>query len=235
MKTSPLQKPRSAYACGTETHDRIINAAIEVFGERGFDASSTREIARRAGVASPLLGYYFENKEGLYRACAATIHARSRDFFDSLFESIEHALASNVSPKKLLALFDALVRLSLDFLLADEEALRLRLFVAQEHAGNGLAGIPDETLLQYRMVQMRLFTRLVAALCSVDEDHPEMRIRSLTLQGQINIFYTFRLPALNMLTLEQFNCDALKQIGDIVIANMHTLISAWKKQQKVKR
>lgn len=37
------------YARGDETRQRIIEAAIELFGERGFAGASTREIAAMAG------------------------------------------------------------------------------------------------------------------------------------------------------------------------------------------
>jgi TetR/AcrR family transcriptional regulator len=48
--------------------ERILDAAEELFSARGFGATSTRLIARHAGVNIALLYYYFESKEGLYRA-----------------------------------------------------------------------------------------------------------------------------------------------------------------------
>ena len=52
------------YARGEETRARIISAALKLFGQRGFDGSSTRDIATAAGVNAPALQYYFDNKEG---------------------------------------------------------------------------------------------------------------------------------------------------------------------------
>lgn len=66
------------YARGDETRQRIIEAAIELFGERGFAGASTREIAAMAGVNAPALQYYFENKEGVYRACVEAIAENGR-------------------------------------------------------------------------------------------------------------------------------------------------------------
>ncbi len=57
----------------TKRAQRIIEAAIELFGEHGFERASTRDIAARAGVNAPALQYYFENKEGVYRACAEAL------------------------------------------------------------------------------------------------------------------------------------------------------------------
>ena len=45
--------------------DEILEAAREVFAERGYQKASMREIARRAGITQAALYYHFENKEDL--------------------------------------------------------------------------------------------------------------------------------------------------------------------------
>ncbi|MDR9875315.1 CerR family C-terminal domain-containing protein [Pseudomonas allii] len=57
------------YQRGEETRARIIEAAVEVFGARGYDGASTRDIATAAGVNAPAIQYYFDGKEGVYLAC----------------------------------------------------------------------------------------------------------------------------------------------------------------------
>jgi AcrR family transcriptional regulator len=46
----------------------ILEASIEVFGEKGYHEASLAEIARRAGVAQGLINYYFGGKEQLVGA-----------------------------------------------------------------------------------------------------------------------------------------------------------------------
>jgi AcrR family transcriptional regulator len=48
-----------------ETRARIVDAAAELFAERGFDAVSVVEIARRAGVVEKTVFNHFPVKEGL--------------------------------------------------------------------------------------------------------------------------------------------------------------------------
>ncbi|SFF81625.1 DNA-binding transcriptional regulator, AcrR family [Blastococcus tunisiensis] len=48
-----------------ETRARIVDAAAELFAERGFDAVSVLEIARRAGVVEKTVFNHFPVKEGL--------------------------------------------------------------------------------------------------------------------------------------------------------------------------
>ena len=46
----------------------IARVAAKLFAERGYDATSIREIVEAAGVAKPTLYYYFRSKEGLAQA-----------------------------------------------------------------------------------------------------------------------------------------------------------------------
>lgn len=46
----------------------IIDAALDVFTERGYAATRLEEIARRAGVSKGTLYLYFPNKEELFKA-----------------------------------------------------------------------------------------------------------------------------------------------------------------------
>ncbi len=49
-----------------EKQDRILNAAMVVFGNNGYKQSSTDEIVEKAQISKGLLFHYFENKLGVY-------------------------------------------------------------------------------------------------------------------------------------------------------------------------
>lgn len=53
-----------------DTRELIIEAALAVFTEKGFDGAKTREIAARAKVNHGLIPYYFKTKEKLWQAAA---------------------------------------------------------------------------------------------------------------------------------------------------------------------
>ena len=44
---------------------RIINAAINIFSEKGFESTRTREIAERAGIAEGTIFRYFPTKDAI--------------------------------------------------------------------------------------------------------------------------------------------------------------------------
>ena len=60
---------------------QILDAATEVFGERGLQGATIRDLGRAAGVNSALLYYYFEDKESLFAECVDRV---LREFFRSL-------------------------------------------------------------------------------------------------------------------------------------------------------
>jgi AcrR family transcriptional regulator len=48
-----------------ETRERIFNAALTLFHERGFETATMREIATKAGVATGAAYYYFASKDAI--------------------------------------------------------------------------------------------------------------------------------------------------------------------------
>ncbi|MEU0094471.1 helix-turn-helix domain-containing protein [Kribbella sp. NPDC006257] len=63
---------RKADPGGTDAaRTRILDAAEQLFAEDGFDATPTKRVADRAGVAKGLLFYYFPKKLDLLRALFA--------------------------------------------------------------------------------------------------------------------------------------------------------------------
>src|SRR5436309_13301933 len=51
-----------------ETRERILQAALEMFHDRGFDSTTMREIAAQAEVATGAAYYYFDSKDAIVLA-----------------------------------------------------------------------------------------------------------------------------------------------------------------------
>jgi len=52
----------------TDKKEHIINKAIELFAEKGFEGTSIRDLAARAEVNVAMVNYYFGSKEKLFEA-----------------------------------------------------------------------------------------------------------------------------------------------------------------------
>lgn len=63
-----------------DTKEKILRAAMELFATKGFEAVGIREIARKAGVNSSLISYYFGGKANLYREVLFLQYHELRDF-----------------------------------------------------------------------------------------------------------------------------------------------------------
>src|SRR5437867_7995899 len=73
----------------------ILKAAVREFAQEGVAGARTDAIARAAGVNKALLYYYFEGKEGLYRAVLDQV-------FGGVRAAIHTALSQKLSPREKL-------------------------------------------------------------------------------------------------------------------------------------
>ena len=57
----------------------LLMAGIALFAEKGYASTAVREIVALAGVTKPVLYYYFQNKEGLFRAILDAAAERQKE------------------------------------------------------------------------------------------------------------------------------------------------------------
>ena len=111
-----------ATAKAEETRERILDAALRLFRERGFDEATMRDIAAAAGVATGAAYYYFRSKEELVMAFYVRTAdeardiiperiARARDLRKRLRAVIDVKLEQFAEHRRLMV---ALVRIGID-------------------------------------------------------------------------------------------------------------------------
>ena len=105
-----------------ETRERIVDAALTLFREKGFDETTMRDIAADAGVATGAAYYYFRSKEDLVMAFYARTAeeartllpptlARSKDLRKRLRAVIDMKFAQFEEHRRLLV---GIVRIGID-------------------------------------------------------------------------------------------------------------------------
>lgn len=74
-----VRKTSRTRAVRADIRERLLDAALLEFGAKGFDAASTRAIARRIGAHQPQINYHFESKEALWTAAVDHLFAELAD------------------------------------------------------------------------------------------------------------------------------------------------------------
>ncbi|MBU6299332.1 MAG: CerR family C-terminal domain-containing protein, partial [Alphaproteobacteria bacterium] len=203
------RRPRKCgYACGDETRMKIILAALEVFGARGFDGASTRMVAKKARVNLPALQYYFNGKEGVYLACADYIAGKVEERLLPAVEGIMHTLGGEEPSRQwlldtLLGFLDEFT----DLFVGDRELDRWILFICREQAQPSKA---CDIIFQRVMSRVaRTCTLLVSRLLDLPDGDPRATVRALGLLGQILFFRLAREAPLRVLRWKDFEAKHL--------------------------
>ena len=80
--------PRVTAAHEQEVRDRIVNAAVRVFSDKGFHSATIADVCRESGLSVGAIYTYFSSKEELFRQSCDLIATRG---LDELAERMVHA------------------------------------------------------------------------------------------------------------------------------------------------
>lgn len=73
----------------TQTHTAILAAARQQFLTLGYQATSTREIARQVGITQPALYHHFSDKEAIFLAVVAEVGAEAQQGIDQVTAQVK--------------------------------------------------------------------------------------------------------------------------------------------------
>lgn len=65
----------------------LLGSATALFAQKGYAGTSVREIVERAGVTKPVLYYYFQNKEGIFRAILEWAKELQKEMLNHVLDS----------------------------------------------------------------------------------------------------------------------------------------------------
>ncbi|MFM0500801.1 CerR family C-terminal domain-containing protein [Paraburkholderia caffeinilytica] len=225
------RSPEGGYARGDETRHRIIEAAIELFGEHGFEGASTRDIAARAGVNAPALQYYFENKEGVYRACIEALADEAWKTFEPVVEHAQNALRENADTATLIDAFIRIQEAIADTAFAKANNAERRLFFAREQAGHEPESATRILTCRLREPINNASAALVARISGRPADDPTTLIRTFSLHGQLMIFHIAHRATLSMLGWKSIDAEKAQQLKSTIRRQTRTLLEQWNRER----
>ncbi len=217
----------TGYACGDETRRKIISAAIAQFGQQGFEAATTREIAARAGVNAPALRYYFQSKEGLYRACAESLADDAWEALEPAVVRAQNDLDRDAPVEELIESFLAIQSVVVDLRLVRHGQLDQRLFFAREQGGcepeAGSQVLHERLRDPLNVVNIALLARI----SNIREDDPRTIVRMFSLYGQFLLFFLAHGSALSALRWVDIDREKAEFLGEHIGKQTRLLLESW--------
>ncbi|MBL1082808.1 TetR/AcrR family transcriptional regulator [Streptomyces actinomycinicus] len=117
------------------SRERLLQAAVELVGERGFEATTLGDIADRAGSARGLVSYYFPGKRQLVQSAVHRLMHRT------LEEGLEREPRTEDGRERLARAIDAVLGLARD------QPVLMRQHMAGLLQGEGFVQCPEQRRL----------------------------------------------------------------------------------------
>jgi AcrR family transcriptional regulator len=174
-----------------ETKARVLTAATALFAERGFHATTVRDIATRAGVNVAAGHYHFGSKKALYLEVLRAQFAEIRALMDARGGSPSGRALARTPRRELVALLRARIGVMLDLLVGPPPGVHATLMQREMcDPSEALPVIVDEFIAP----MLREMREIVAHLePGLDGRALERCVFSITGQA---VFYRFAMPAL---------------------------------------
>ncbi len=201
----PLSARRRVRQERSGTRAEILEAAGQVFAEKGFDRATGREICDRAGANPAAINYYFGGMEGLYAAAVEEAHGRLLTL-----EKMSSAIAGKTDPA---AKLKAIIELAVDLLTGPTSSSWVLRVFGRELVTPSAA---LESLIERQGIpKLRILKSIVAELMQLPEDHPAVSRGLLTLVAPCAMLLLADRRALRRvlpgLELKRENASALAQ------------------------
>ena len=107
-KNAPTE-PQNRKQKAEQTRTNIINAALKLFAQHGFEGTSLQQISQATGSSVPLIVYYFKNKNNLWKN---TIERAVEKFDNELNTLVKNKVSATDTLKQIIIAF---VQVSTEF------------------------------------------------------------------------------------------------------------------------
>jgi len=207
-----------------KTRERLLEAAVDVFGKHGFEAATTRMIANEAGVNIAAIPYYFNGKEGLYNAAVTHIVEKIEANAGAAFREMgELASGKNLSRKSAADGLENLLGTVIAFMVGSPEAPRVARILLREQIDPSSA---------YDIIFTRIMTPLVntiaafVAAMSRDITPRTARLRAMAIIGQVMAFRVARETVVRLNGLKGYTPKETEEIRGIVLEHTRAVMKA---------
>lgn len=216
-KDTPSDAPERPSA--EKTRAALIEAALRLFGEKGFDAASTREIAAAAKANIGSIAYHFGGKEKLRDACAAHIVETIATVAEPVF-----AVPPPSGPEEAAAQFRIAAERMAGFLVMAPQVSGFVQFILREIQHPG----PAFDIVYAGLVE-KVHHRLCAIWAAASGDDPESdrtKIAVFTMIGQTVYFRIAREAVMRRMGWREIGPAEADLITTTVLDNVVAALAA---------
>jgi len=207
-----------------ETRQRLLRAGLELFGQQGFEATSTRALAEHARTNLAAIPYHFGGKAGLYGAVAAFLVEEIRGRILANPALVAVLEAPPATPADARAVLHALLDRMIDVIVGGKEAELWAPFVLREQ----MTPSPAFDILYDGLMAhfIAVIQRCVALATGGSHDAEVTAIRAFTLFGQVMSFRAAQSAVRRALSWSAFGPRELGAIKTVVHLNIDAILDA---------
>lgn len=211
---------------GDNAKQALIQAGIEIFGQSGFDAASTRAIAERAGVNQAMISYYFGGKEGLYVDVMQFIGTTMASRLGPVVGDVEQArrlMVDSAAPARdgYLELLGKITDRLVMIMASDETAAWARLIMReQQDPSPAFEAIYDG----FMRLLLDLLAQLFAAARGGKQPTKQDHLRVVTIIGQALVFRVSNAAALRTMGWKRIGERELGEVQRMIRENVRAMV-----------
>jgi AcrR family transcriptional regulator len=183
---------------GSQTRERILDVAQELFTRQGYDKTALRDIAERLHITKAALYYYFERKEDILIA----LHRRLEALGASVLDELE---AAPDGPAR-AAIWPRLADQMIDFMVENRELILLH-----QRNRNAFESLNMHALEEDRDVQAR-FERIISSTAIPLRE----RVRMAAMVGVITEIFAESAAAFEDVPAQQLAVLVREAVGMLV-------------------
>jgi AcrR family transcriptional regulator len=209
---------------GGAAKTRLLEAAILLFGDRGLEGASVRDITKAAGQNVAAIKYHFGGKEQLYHAVLEAIIGEIRRRLTDVFEEIEEARRrGGMTPDQAVALLQKFFRSVYLRLLSRDEAVAIGKLMVREQM-QPTAGF-DVLYSQGIREFHEALCFLVGTALGRNPREKEIIVRTHMLMGQVYFFAMTRATILRRLGWSSLQGRNADWVAELLAENVASLLA----------
>jgi len=204
------------------TQERLLEAALDIFGRDGYEAATTRAIAREAGANIAAIPYYYNGKEGLYRAVVSRIVELIREQIDEPMRRINKQTFEESDRAAAQDTLEMMLTRMIKFMVGSSQGVRVARIILREQMYPTAAY--DLIFKDFMAPAMNTLACLIMIITGNTSERTA-KLRALAIVGQIMAFRVARESIVRSLDLHGYDAAELEEIRAIILEHTRNTLN----------